>query len=327
MSIDVAAYQPGTPVDDELATVAYAAVARWADQRPITAELVASRLRTHADAPATLLATGRAHDGRLVGAAALRWPAAPGATGRLWGPAVLPESRRRGLGARLLAALDARLADTAAAQVTSAEVPVGRCAAHRLFHAAGWTLAPASVLLKAQPLPPPNTPPQPSRVRPAQPDQAGDLAGPLGRLYGATHPTQPPLVAAATWQRWTADSRYRPDCLLVAPSGDGGELDGAALVYPLAHTDPAEPPEALLADVLVAPNAGDPQRLRDGLIAAALSAGRRHGAAVARALVPAAPNPTLDALRRAGLQPVTTLATYAAPQRRPAPAASDRSAW
>src|SRR5262245_5013851 len=109
MTAACSVYQPDSSLDDELASLCHQAIEGRTDQRPITADLVASRLAAGAGQPATLLTTVRDPGGRLIGAAALRWPYVAGGIGRLWGPVVHPDRHGHGLGTGLLAAITGRL--------------------------------------------------------------------------------------------------------------------------------------------------------------------------------------------------------------------------
>jgi hypothetical protein len=149
--------------------------------------------------------------------------------------------------------------------------------------------------------------PEARQVREVEASQAAAL----GRLYCAVHPDCGQEVAEDTYRRWSADERFISGGLLAVP-GPGGELLAAALMYPLIHTSPQEPPEALLADLLLHPDA-DRKRLAGPLIAAVTAAGARHDARVARAVVAAADHDLLADLHAMGLRPVEEIRYYRAP--------------
>ena len=69
-------YRPDAALDTDLADLCYAALFGWPDQRPVTPALVRAWLRP-AGTTATTLALHRGHEGRLLGAAAVCWPATP----------------------------------------------------------------------------------------------------------------------------------------------------------------------------------------------------------------------------------------------------------
>jgi GNAT superfamily N-acetyltransferase len=278
----VAPYLPRTSLDAELAALGYAAVSGWPDQRPITAALVRSRLRPAGHAAATMLATHRDSAGRLVGAAALRWPSYPDTPGRLWGPIVHPAHRHQGIGTRLLTALATRIGDCV---ILTAEIPTRRADTLRFYQTAGWHDAGTATLLKRR-LPLPATADLPPDLRLRFPRPREDLTGPLARLAATADPSSP--AAADTFSRWSADERYTPAGLALADHH--GRLTGVALAYPLAHSDAVEPAEVLLADLIAAPD-NDTTALRGALITAALhQAATTVDATVARAVVGA---PTL----------------------------------
>ncbi|WP_433358871.1 GNAT family N-acetyltransferase [Streptosporangium sp. CA-115845] len=316
VTITVAPYQPGTPLDRELAHLGYAAMVGWADQRPVTDALVRSRLRPPANGAATTVFLARSAGGALSGAAALRQPTAPGGPARVWGPIVDPSCQRRGLGTALLAQVLDTVTDPTMV-VYSAEIPARRRHGWDLFHRAGWHLHATAALLKgpitalpgAADPPQPHAGPQIHAVTPAHADA-------LARLYHAVHPAQGVTVAADTDRRWRADDRFINEGLL-GVTGRDGELEAAVLLYPLAHTEPGEPTEALLADVLIHP-AADRPALAGPMISAALAAGARHGAHVARAIVPATASKLLADLQAAGLRTVEEIYYYQAPPLRTA---------
>ncbi|MER6829115.1 GNAT family N-acetyltransferase [Streptosporangium sp. NPDC000563] len=306
LPISISVYRPGTALDEELAALGYAAMRGWPDQRPVTAALVRSRLHPPGGAFPTIMVVARSATGGLAGAAALRHPAAPGAPARLWGPAVAPEWQRQGLGTLLLKYAADSLPQGMV--VLTAEIPATREHGCTFYTRAGWCPHSTAALLKAPiagdlaTLDEDHT-----LVRPAGP---GDAAA-LGRLYHTVHPGHGFAVAQDTYPRWSSDERFVADGLLVV-DGDGSGLQAAALVYPLIHSAPAEPAEALLADVLIHPGA-DRAALAGPLIAAALAAGARHDAEVARAIVPTTHTELLADLRAAGLATVEEIRYYQAP--------------
>lgn len=305
--ITTAVYRPGTPLDEELAGLGYAAMRGWPDQRPVTAALVRSRLRPQGTVPPSIVFLVRSASGGLAAAAALRQPAGPTASARLWGPVVAPEWQRKGLGSALLKQATECLPSRAT--VLTAEIPATRGHGCKIFERAGWRLYSAAALLKARIIPTSDAPDhdQQLRVRPAD---VSDAAA-LGRLYSAAHPEHGHDVAQDTYRRWAADERFVDDGLLVV-DGAGGDLQAAALVYPLIHSGCGEPPEALLADVLVHP-AADRTALTRPLIAAALAAGARHDAVVARAIVPTTAHDLLAHLQAAGMAMEEEIRYYQAP--------------
>ncbi|MEZ0076263.1 N-acetyltransferase family protein [Planotetraspora sp. GP83] len=297
-------YQPGTALDDELATLGYAAMRGWPDQRPVTGALVRSRLRpSGGTGPATSLILARTPAGNLAGAAALRHPAVPGTPARLWGPVIAPEWQRGGIGTRLLAHAQAFWVDRDTTVLT-AEIPASRGHGCRLFERAGWARRPGAVLLKGDIT---DTRDRGLAVRPLEPEDSAALAD----LYLAINPGHGQAVADDTYRRWSADERFVADGLLVI-DGPGAALAAATLVYPLIHATCGEPAEVLVADVLVHPGA-DRAAVAGPLIAAGIAAGAKHGALVARAIVPYTDRPLIGDLRRAGLDPVAETVYYQAP--------------
>lgn len=297
-------YEPHTRLDDEFAQLGYDGMSGWPDQRPVTAALVRSRLRPAGSAPPTRLVQARTSSGVLAGATALRYPPAPGAAARLWGPVVAFDWQRHGLGTMLLEQAT-RLWSGMAMPVRTAEIPETRKNATRLFTKAGWTLHAQAVLMRGAVTT--------TGVAAHQGIRAawdGDAAA-LASLYQTVHPEQGSEVAAGTLRRWRADERYVSDGLLVVP-GAAGELLAAVLAYPLAHGVDSEPPEVLLGDVLVHPHA-DRATVARPLIAAGIAAGARHGAKVARAVIHRLDWPLIDDLTRAGLEHVDTMHYYQAP--------------
>ncbi len=146
LRVDRVDYQPDSHLDTELADLCHQAIHGRTDQRPVTADLVASRLHTTNSQPRTSLVIARDEHHRLIGAIALRWPYVPTGTGRLWGPVVHPDhhgDRGHHLGDRLLTAIchsDGRAATLPA--ITTAEIPSAATGAHTLFTHAGWQRVP-----------------------------------------------------------------------------------------------------------------------------------------------------------------------------------------
>ncbi len=329
-------YQPGTALDGQLAALAYTAMSGWPDQRPVTPALVRSRLTITSTPPAepttvrltvpgtavsSLVVTCRDTTGQVIAAAALR-PATPMGPGRLWGPGVDPAHRGNGLGRRLLDALTeaAHHSGIDLARLSSAEIPVIRSGGRALFTNAGWVLAgELSLLRRGLPFtshhPETLALPRVAIRLPAQETEPG-LAQQIGNLYQRCHPGVPSSIADATLARWSADERFTPDCLTLAETD--GQLLGAALVYPLAHTWPSEPTEALLADLLITPNLdtgtaadGDAEVLRVILSWQALTtAATVHDARTARALPQTTDTATIAALTRLGFADRGTCRTY-----------------
>lgn len=291
-AFDLAPYTPAPALDAELADLAYAATHSFSDQRPITPALVRSRLAAHGQAPPTNLASLRTGAGALIAAAALRHPSSPGGTGRLWGPLVRPGHQRAGLGRRLLHALQPHLSSVDGA-LTTTEVPDDRYASAPFFCAAGWEPAVTAAVFKA-PLPLTTCAPRlPETVRSAR--RGEDLTR-IDTLYAAARPDDPAATGAGA--RWSSDERYRPRCLALAD--DGNRLLAAALVYPLAHTRPGEPTEALLGDLLRLPGAGLDLALHTARLALAAAASTA-GATVARAVIPETDLATGHLVQRLGL--------------------------
>ncbi|WP_180931199.1 GNAT family N-acetyltransferase [Streptomyces sp. AJS327] len=303
------AHHPAHPqLDVELAQLGYACVHGWPDQRPITPALVRSRLAAPALAPPTLVVTIRTHQGELAAAAALRHPASPTATARLWGPLVHPTHQRHGLGHSLLNALTPHLPPPGT-RVTTAEIPQERTAATAFLTTRGWTADHGAVLLKA-PLPLPAIPHPPDAIiRPARPGE--DLTR-IDALHAAARPGDPNATGAGV--RWAADERFDPPCLTLAEAD--GRLLAAALVYPLAHTQPhAEPAEALLGDLLLHPQTHHRPAIALHTARRALEAAHQAGAHIVRAIVPE-PDTTLRELtHRLGLTPRAILHCYRPPQK------------
>ncbi|WP_329423439.1 serine/threonine-protein phosphatase [Streptosporangium sp. NBC_01495] len=304
LPVSIAAYQPGTPLDTELAGLGYAAICGWPDQRPVTTALARSQLRPFADSPPTLMFLARTAGGVLVAAAALRYPSGPGAPARLWGPVVTPNRQEHGLGTALLEQVNACLLDRETVLLT-AGIPATRQHGCAFFERAGWRLHSTAALLHTLIVPAPVVDRADVRVL-----DTADAAA-LGRLYHAVHPTHELVVAAGTYRRWSADERFITDGLVGVANPDG-ELQAAALIYPLIHVSSQEPAEALLAEVLVHPSA-DRAALARPLIMAVLAAGARHDARVARAVVPTVERALLADLHAAGLTTAEEVRSYQAP--------------
>lgn len=302
--ITIHTYEPGADphLDDDLARLAYQTVAGWPDQRPITATLVRSRLRTPGAAPLTMLALHQTDDGQLVGAAALRHPGGgDGSRGRLWGPLVHPGQQQRGIGRALLAALPADV------PCTTAEIPATRAHGAAFYATAGWKPTHHYQLLK-------RTLPLPAVTCPGvdiTPHDGRDLTGELARLYGQNRPHHTAATAQATYERWTRDERFTYRNLWTATRD--GALIGAALVYPLPHDAPGEPFEALLADLLIDRSDTDADALRCGLTTAALNAAQDAGAAVARCVAEPCMDPHHVLVRQLDFSIVDHLVIYTSP--------------
>ncbi|MEU6718361.1 GNAT family N-acetyltransferase [Nonomuraea sp. NPDC046802] len=308
-NITIKPYQPGTGLDEELAGLGYSVMCGWPDQRPVTPSLVRSRLRPIGDGPPTRLVLARDQHDQLIGAAALRHPAARGAPARLWGPVVAQDQQRRGLGTRLLK--EATALWSPSMPVLTAEIPATRAHGGALYERANWNVHSEAVLMKGPAAAPSPRPVFGVVVRPACKSDAGALS----HLYETVRPGQSLAVAAGTWNRWCADERFVPDGLLVCVPAGKGDLLAAALAYPLAHSTPDEPPEVLIADVLIRPGPGRAS-VAGPLIRAAIASGVQHGAHVIRAIVPEADQLLIDDLSAAGLTPVETIRYYQAPMAR-----------
>jgi ribosomal protein S18 acetylase RimI-like enzyme len=273
---------PLTPnLDGELAELGYVAVRGWPDQRPVTPAMIRSLLRP-GGMTATTLAMQRDRSGRLVGAAALRWPATLSASGRLWGPIVHPTARNNGVGRELLATLMEVTRSHPGVRFTTTEIPESRAEGWKLFEHLGWRKQTPSTLL-ARPLPARLNVSTSVPVRSVRPGEYVDKA--LADLFALVRPHLCPSIARDTFARWSADARYTSDGLLLAGAPD--DLSGAALVYLSRHSGPDEPAEALLSDILVSPKL-DPilaAEVRTALIGAALAMADGSGVEVARAVV------------------------------------------
>ena len=251
-------YLPAPDLDADLADLAYAAVHGWPDQRPYTAAFLRSRLRPRG-MTATTLVLGREHGGRLVAAAALRWPAtledSRVTCSVRWS---IPKRAAPASGRTVLAAIVDVMAARPGVRVTTIAVPESRTIGWSLFERAGWTRSATSVLLQ--------------RELPADILLTTVAVRARGRVSTST-PRSPPwsAPAAPTWAtptardtlaQWRDDERYVSDGLLLVDGPDG--LVGAALVYPLACPGTGEPAEARLEEVLVASGSTRRRRRRCG---------------------------------------------------------------
>jgi GNAT superfamily N-acetyltransferase len=292
MPILIEDYRSTPSLDSELADLGYAAVHGWPDQRPVTPSMVRSLLRP-GGMTATTLALRRDRDGRLVGAAALRWPATISASGRLWGPVVHPSARRGGIGRELLSTLIEVASSHPGVRFTTTEIPESRAEGWKLFEQLGWRKETPCTLL-ARPLPAGLHVSTTVPVRAAAPGEYLDKA--LADLFGLARPHLCQSIARDTFARWKADARYTSDGLLL--TGDTDRLRGAVLVYPSRHSGPSEPAEALLSDILVDTklDRADAAEIRTALVAAALTMADGSGAEVFRAVVD---NPELRATLQA----------------------------
>jgi hypothetical protein len=181
-----------------------------------------------------------------------------------------------------------------------------------LFDRAGWSLSGGAYLLRRSldgGVPVPVTVPVRGMER-------GEYLDPsLSALFAAARPHLGHAMARDTYSRWSADVRFTPDGLLLAEGPSG--LVGAALVYPIRHDTTVEAPEALLADLITLRqlDAGAAHNVRTSLIAAALAAGARAGATVARAVVD---DPeVVHTLTIAGFDIVDRVRYYTAPSQPP----------
>jgi GNAT superfamily N-acetyltransferase len=299
-------YRSTPDLDAQIAELGYAAILGWPDQRPLSGPVMHAFLKP-TSMTATTLAVHRDSAGRLLGCAALRWPATLDDAGLLWGPMVHPTARGQGLGRQLLEQLDGVIAARSGVRVLSAEIPESRAEGWALFEGLGWR-AEAKSSLMARALPARLTAPTSVQVRPAQQGEYLDTA--LAALYAATRPSASASVARDTFARWNSDSRYKPERLLLAGTADG--ICGAVLIFPCEHAGPAEPSEAQIADLLTARlTPAEADEVRSSLIAAAMRLADDSGAAVARMV---AETPDLErTLLRAGFEPVEQFRHYASP--------------
>jgi hypothetical protein len=315
VEINVVDYLPAPDLDADLAELAYAAVHGWPDQRPYTAAFLRSRLRPRG-MTATTLVLGREACGRLVAAAALRWPATLEDTGFLFGPVVHPTARRGGVGRDVLAAVTDVLSARPGVRFSTIAVPESRTIGWAMFERAGWTPVRTSVLLQRA---------LPADILlttvPVRGPRPGEYLDPtIATLVAAARPELAYAAARDTLAQWRDDERYTPDGLLLV-EGPGG-LMGAALVYPLAHPNNDEPAEARIEEVLVADRL-DPEtstQVRAALVAAALHVGAVAGASVARAEVDDAD--LVATLEGAGFEMVDRIRYYSPPARESAYAAT-----
>jgi GNAT superfamily N-acetyltransferase len=310
VDISVADYLPAPDLDTDLADLAYAAVHGWPDQRPYTAAFLRSRLRPRG-MTATTLVLARQACGRLVAAAALRWPATLEDSGHLFGPIVHPDARGAGVGTDVLAAMIDVIAHRPGVRVTTIAVPESRTTGWALFERAGWTSVRTSVLLQRE-LPADillTTVP----VRAPRPGEYLDPA--IAALAAAARPDLSYAAARDTLAQWRDDERYTSDGLLLVDGPDG--LIGAALVYPLAHPGTGEPAEARLEEVLIAERleAETSAQVRAALVAASLHVGAAAGASVARAEVN--DEDLVATLHGAGFEVVDRIRYYSPPPTEP----------
>jgi ribosomal protein S18 acetylase RimI-like enzyme len=312
MNVDISVldYVPAPDLDADLAHLAYDAVRGWPDQRPYTAGFLRSRLRPRG-MTATTLVLGREHGGRLVAAAALRWPATLEDTGHLFGPIVHPDARGAGVGTDVLAAMIDVIANRPGVRVTTIAVPESRTIGWSLFEREGWTPVRTSVLLQRE---------LPAEILlttvPVRAPKPGEYLDPaIAALAAAARPDLSYAAARDTLAQWRDDERYTSDGLLLVDGPDG--LIGAALVYPLAHPGIGEPAEARLEEVLVAERL-DPEmstQVRAALVAAALHVGAAAGATVARAEVD--DTELVATLHGAGFEVVDRIRYYSPPASEP----------
>ena len=304
--ISVVDYVPSPVLDTELAELAYAAVHGWPDQRPYTAAFLRSRLRPRG-MTATTLVLGREPGGRLVAAAALRWPATLEDSAHLFGPVVHPDARRAGVGRAVMAAISDIISTRPGVRVTTIAVPESRTIGWCLFERAGWCPVRTSVLLQRE---------LPADILlttvAVRCPRSGEYLDPaIATLVSAGHPDLGYATARDTLARWRDDERYVADGLLLVDGPDG--VVGAALVYPLAHPGIGEPAEARVEEVLICERLGaeESTQVRAALVAAALHVGAAAGASVARAEVD---QPDLIAtLQGAGFAVVDRIRYYSPP--------------
>jgi GNAT superfamily N-acetyltransferase len=283
LTITVDDYRPSPALDEELAALGYTGIQGWPDQAPVDASLARAMLRPSGMTATTLL-LHRDSDGRLLAGAAVRWPATLDSAGRLWGPVVHPDARRRGLGRSLMSAISDVLARRPGVLISTTDIPESRKEGWTLFVDAGWERAAASTLYH-RPIDPisPISPPDELAVRPLA---AGEYVAPaLAELFAASRPELGPTTARDTFARWSADSRYTADGLLLAEHD--GRLIGAAIVYPSSSDQADELAEALLLEVLVAQDipVDLAEVVRRSLIRGALRAAATMGMTVARSVV------------------------------------------
>jgi GNAT superfamily N-acetyltransferase len=300
-------YRSTPDLDAQIAELGYIAVLGWPDQRPLSGPMMQAYLKP-TSMTATTLALHRDHDGRLLGCAALRWPATIDDAGVLWGPMVHPTARGRRLGRQLLEHINAIIAARPGVRVLTAEIPQSRAEGWALFEGLGWRAESTSCLM-ARPLPARLPAPTSAMARSARPGEYLDAT--LAALYSATRPDASNTIARDTFARWSTDSRYKPERLLLAEAADG--IRGAALVLPGEHAGPGEPAEFRIVDLLtsgrLAPAQAD--EVRSTLVAAAMRLADESGAAIARMV---AETPQIErTLLNAGFEPVEQLRHYASP--------------
>jgi ribosomal protein S18 acetylase RimI-like enzyme len=312
-------YRPAPELDAELAELAYAAVHGWPDQRPYTAAFLRSGLKARGMTATTLVLARDGRD-RLIGAAALRWPATLEDTGQLFGPVVHPDARGARLGQDMLAVVTEVISSRPGVRFTTIAVPESRTVGCSLFERAGWTAVRSSMMLQRE---------LPAEillttvaVRAPQPGEYLDPA--IATLVAAARPGLGYATARDTLAEWRADERYTADGLLLVDGPDG--LIGAGLVYPLAHPGIGEPAEARLEEVLVAQglDVEAATQVRAALVAAALHVGAAAGALVARAIVD--DSDLIATLQGAGFVVVDRIRYYCPPAAEPALAGSASAA-
>jgi GNAT superfamily N-acetyltransferase len=282
LTITVEDYRPSPALDEELAALGYTGIRGWPDQAPVDASLARAMLRPSGMTATTLL-LHRDSAGRLLAGAAVRWPATLDSAGRLWGPVVHPDARRHGLGRSLMSAIGDVLARRPGVLISTTDIPESRTEGWTLFVDAGWERAGVSTLYQRRIDPFSPIVPEEVAVRPLA---AGEYVAPaLADLFAASRPELGPTTARDTFARWSADSRYTADGLLLAEHD--GRLIGAAIVYPSRSDQPDELAEALVLEVLVAQDipADLPESVRRSLIRGALRAAATMGMSVARSVV------------------------------------------
>jgi hypothetical protein len=191
--------------------------------------------------------------------------------------------------------------------VSTTEIPESRKEGWALFVDAGWDSAGVSTLYQ-RPVEPVHPLATSDHVA-VRPLAAGEYLAPaLAELFAASRPELGPTTARDTFARWAADSRYRAEGLLLAEQDR--RLIGAAVVYPSSSDRPDEPSEALLLDLLVAPDIPSDRAaaVRHALITGALRAADTMGATVARSVVDS--DALAVALTEAGFTVVDRLLRY-----------------
>lgn len=309
MTVILEDYLSTPDLDVQIAELGYAAVVGWPDQRPVSGPVIHAFLKP-TSMTATTLAVYRDDRARLLGVAALRWPATIDDAGLLWGPMVHPKARGQGLGRELLHRLDEVIASRSGVRVLTAPIPESRAEGWALFEELGWRAESKSSLM-ARPLPAGLPVPTAVRVRSAHQGEYLDTV--LAALYAATHPDASNSVARDTFARWNSDSRYKPEHLLLAEGNDQGDVRGAALIFPAEQSQSGEPSEARIGDLLTSARLtrAEADEVRSALIAAAMRLADESGAAIARMV---AETPELErALLGAGFEPVEQFRHYANP--------------